>query len=133
MLSVSALDNPHTTNNAISDDNTKGENLRPIGLNLAALLGLRSAGLLASLPDEEYPDLTEYFDNRLIPYAGSTIRFDGSEQIKVHGKILWTNVMSLTRAGNELRSILSLDPHEPYTSALRDMMARAGVRLVIET
>jgi hypothetical protein len=39
-----------------------------------------------------------------------------------------TNVISFTRAGAELRSILQLSPDPPYAEALKALMLGAGVR-----
>jgi hypothetical protein len=59
MISTQTLASPNTTLNSVSEKSRiKGEQLGEFGLGLSALLRLRSAGLLASLPEEEYPALS---------------------------------------------------------------------------
>jgi len=107
----------------------KGEQLREFGLSHQSLLRLRSAGLLASLPEEEYPLLSDYCDGRPLKMANAIVRLDGQRHLEAKAGEFRPNAISLAPAGEELRLILSIDPDEAYLSALERMLQTAGVTL----
>lgn len=129
LISVPDYEKPTTAHNSISGLITMGEQLSPFGLSHSALLELRTMGLLASLPEEQYPDFGADFDGRALPFAGRAIRLDASGHKQKHGEELRCNALSLTSAGNQLRSILSLEPRADYTAALSTMMKRARINM----
>lgn len=106
----------------------KGEQLTELGISREDLLDLRSEGLIRSLPEEEYPDLTGFLEAPLVELAGWNAEFALTPDAKLaapsQGRM---NVISLTRSGMELRPILELRPHPQYIASLCTLMESIGV------
>lgn len=132
ILNAPAIEKPTTARNSVGTHYFKGEQLSEYDLDHQDLLMLRAAGLLLSLPEEEYPDLSDYWDADELDYAGRSARLVLDQTVERAVSLKrGTNVLSLTQSGVELRSILVLDPHPKYTSVLRQVLRKAAVRLKI--
>lgn len=115
---------------SLGSSGKKGEQLTEFGISSEDLLDLRSEGLIRSLPEEEYPDLTDFLEAPTVEFAGWNAGFrvtpDPKQATLSRGRV---NVVSLTRPGMELRPILELSPHPQYTDALSRLMQSSGVKL----
>jgi len=138
VIAMPDKNNPSTRANSISSTNKvrAGDQLLEFGVSREDLLELRSAGLIRSMPGEEYPDLSKFIHSNEVTYAGKKVFIQNGQP-----QALWeshpisgsTNVISLTYIGSELRKIIDLTPHEIYTDKLVNfVMKNAGVELHFE-
>lgn len=123
---------PNSTN-SVGISGTRGEELSEFGITREDLLELRSTSLIRSMPEEEYPDLTQIYEMPSIEFAGINVRLNllnkNIENINCDARKS-TNIVSLTRTGSELRRILSLKPHPNYKKKLLfEVMDKAGVEV----
>lgn len=103
-----------------SRSGTMGEQLKECGIEHFQLLSMRTLGLLASLPAEEYPEWNILLGEG-VDYAGRPVVL----QPKVtDGRI---NVISFTEAGHQLRNLINKTPHETYTPFLQSLFEEADV------
>jgi hypothetical protein len=131
IVAMPHADGPNTIAHTLGTSRKIGEQLTDFGLAREDLLDLRSAGLIRSLPEEEYPDLSAFFEASTVVFAGAMATFEVGPAARERAGLAIvssTNVISFTRAGAELRSILQLRPDPPYTEALKALMLGAGVR-----
>lgn len=99
---------------------TMGEQLKGCGIEHFHLLSMRTLALLASLPDEEYPEWNILLGEG-VDYAGRPVVL----QPKVtDGRI---NVISFTEAGHQLRNLINKTSDETYTPALQSLFDEAEV------
>jgi len=124
---------PSTSYNSVGSSKVKGEQLTTFGLSREDLLELRSTGLIRSMPGEEYPDLKGFLALPNVDYAGKNVRLDVGAAASTEGGSAVTkstNIVSLTRPGSELRTILALEPHPAYSKMLiYTVMPKAAVKL----
>jgi hypothetical protein len=131
IISMPHEDGPHTIVNALGTSKRIGEQMADFGLTREDMLDMRSAGLIRSLPEEEYPTLNTFFEAPHVDFAGGRATLDvGSKAREQAGLaiVASTNVISLTRSGAELREILDLRRDPAYAEALRVVMDKAGVK-----
>jgi hypothetical protein len=131
IVAMPHVDGPNTIAHALGTSRKIGEQLTDFGLAREDLLDLRSAGLIRSLPEEEYPDLSAFFEASKVDFGGTFATFEvgpGARERAGLAIVRSTNVVSFTHAGAELRSILQLTPNPSYAEALKALMLGAGVR-----
>jgi hypothetical protein len=131
IVAMPHADGPNTIAHALGTSRKIGEQLTDFGLAREDLLDLRSAGLIRSLPEEEYPDLTAFFEASTVDFSGALVTFEVGPAARERAGlaiVTSTNVVSFTRAGAELRSILPLNPDPRYAEALKALKLGAGVR-----
>ncbi len=144
ILTLPDLDKANAAYNPVGSSRIMGRNLSDFGLDHPELLELNSARLLASMPKQEYPLYSDFYGPDAIEFAGRQVKIDASEYVAKWEKAEQggpevasrCNVISLTRTGLELRSILPLEPDENYTAALQRALKRAGaspIRLTVKT
>ena len=139
ILYIPSYETANSSGHTIGSSKTRNEQFKEFGLNHQALLELQSAGLLANMPEEEFPPLRDLYANVDLEYAGQPAKIDASvfldkwkdyeEDPKERG--LRCGVVSLTRAGNEVRSLLSLSPDPQYTKALRELFEKSNIKLIL--
>jgi putative flippase GtrA len=131
VVAMPHADGPNTIAHILGTSRKIGEQLTDFGLTREDLLDLRSAGLIRSLPEEEYPDLSAFFEASSVDFGGALATFEVGPAARERAGLAIvgsTNVISFTRAGTELRSILQLSPDPQYAEALKALMLGAGVR-----
>lgn len=131
IIAMPHADGPHTIANALGTSTRIGEQLADYGLTREDLLDMRSASLIRSLPEEEYPTLDTFFAAPSVDFAGDRATFEVGSKAREHAGlaiVASTNVISLTNSGGELRAILDLRPDPTYAEALKVVMDKAGVK-----
>jgi hypothetical protein len=130
IVAMPHADGPNSIGNALGTSRKIGEQLTDFGLTREDLLDLRSASLIRSLPEEEYPTLGGFFEAPGVDFAGARGTFEVGSKARDQAElaiVASTNVISLTSAGAELRAILELKPEPTYAEALKVLMEGAGV------
>ena len=133
IISVPHAQNPNTTGNSVGwASNIMGQQLSEFGLPREELLELRSAGLIRSMPEEEYPNLTRFYEAPQVDFAGVKVRFKirpGAPAESGASAPDATNVVSLTRTGSEIRRILKPTPHSDYKARIREVMTTGRISM----
>jgi hypothetical protein len=91
---------------------------------------LRSAGLVGSGPHGFYIDLREHDGATDIDYAGRPAALVCADDIAGAGPQV--EALSLSRAGLELRSAMTLKQHPEYTARFLEVLQAGGYYLTIE-
>lgn len=135
---ISSVDaqSPATKENSVGITRKNGEQLLEFGIDPQDLLDMRAAALTRSLPGEEYPNLQGFFAQHSVELAGRRMRMElleGAPKEPGFSVSDATNVISLTRAGSELRTLLSLEPNPEYEARIVRTFANARIRLQRET
>lgn len=130
------IDMPHATSlntkpNSVSTSGRKHEQLTEFGLTREDLLELRSIGLIRSMPEDEYPNLEGFFQSTSVELARRRVLFDLQRDAPKEQLTNAIGVISLTRSGSELRSVISLAPYGPYRERLVGVMNIAAVTMKI--
>lgn len=132
MIGMPHGEKPTTGYNSLGTNRVMGEQLAEYGLTREDLLELRSVGLTRSMPEEEYPDLSDFYATGRVEFGGEWVQCRiGADaplsQEGVPGTAHATNVISLTRIGFELRQVLTLEQHGKYRNDLEEIMKIAKV------
>ena len=120
LLAVPDWHRPSININVKGSSTTMCEQLVDYGIDPFHLLSMRTVGLLAGLPEEEYPEW-DILLSEGVDYAGRLVTL----QPKVkEGRI---HVISFTEAGHQLRGLIDKISHKTYTPALREIFKEASV------
>jgi hypothetical protein len=120
LLAVPGWHGPSSHWRVPNPSKTLGEQLTSYGTSAFDLLNMRTIGLFAGLPEEEYPEWDILLGDN-VDYAGKRVSLHPTV---IEGRI---GVISFTDAGHQLRGLLVKTPHETYTPALLQVFKDAGV------
>ena len=120
LLTVPGWHEPSSNYSLTGSSTTMGEQLVDYGIEHFHLLSMRTVGLLASLPEEEYPEW-DILLGEGVDYTGRPVTLQSKVK---EGRV---NVISFTEAGHQLRGLIDKNSHETYTLALHKLFEEASV------